>query len=119
MNRHERRAARSRGGWKKDDVLETHLGHFRESYPGYGLPANCYLCGAMHPARGVALVTKNRTDAEHYALCDPCLAADPDSVCGAIARKFMNAPDLITHDAGEISDAQIEAVIERQSAVEH
>ena len=58
MNRSERRAAA-----KKGDVIYASYGHLLEHDQNYGLPVECYVCGAVHNGRGIP---PHRAQAIHY-----------------------------------------------------
>jgi hypothetical protein len=114
MNRRDRRAAKR---FNKGHVTHTAIGRLQAVDPNYGLPVNCYTCGAPHQGLGVGRIM-DRGELEYVPLCEPCMAT-PEETTNAIIRKFWNAPDLICREGGEISDEQLDALAERGDASQH
>lgn len=50
-------------------------------------------------------------------LCEPCLVSS--DTYDAIARKYLNAPDLEMIDKGEATTEQIEALANKQDETDH
>jgi|tagenome__1003787_1003787.scaffolds.fasta_scaffold20938743_2 hypothetical protein len=89
-NRHERRAALKVG------AILVDIGRLMQRDANYGLPVDCLLCGTKHAAAGLARIQKRSTT--HVPLCDPCLTSG-DDVTDRIARRYLNAPDLVIRAA--------------------
>ena len=109
MNRSERRAAA-----KKGDVIYASYGHLLEHDQNYGLPVECYVCGAVHNGRGICRIEHKRSTTD-VPLCEACLAHWGDDV----VRKFLNAPDLAVIEGGEATPEQINALADQQNPTEH
>jgi hypothetical protein len=111
-NRHERRqAAKLQHG----EVILIHYGQLLERDQNYGLPVQCYVCGAPHKALGLARIEQKRSTTD-VPLCDECLASDSK---GDIIRKYTNAPDLKISEGGELTAEQLTAIVDKQDTTEH
>jgi len=108
-NRHERRAARKKG------VIFVDYGHLDQRDPNYGSPVQCYVCGVLHNASGVARI--EGSSIVHVALCELCLASDPGG--NGVLRKFLNAPGLEIEEGGEATTEQVFAMADKSDATEH
>jgi hypothetical protein len=107
-NRHDRRTTRKRG------ALIIHYGHLDPRDPNYGLPMDCYACGATHSASGAACIEGQSTI--HVPLCEVCLASDEAEK--VVVRKFLNAPDLKIREGGETTTEQFIALAEKLDSTE-
>jgi len=87
MNRRDRRAAKR---FNKGHVTHTAIGRLQAVDPNYGLPVNCYTCGAPHQGLGVGRIM-DRGELEYVPLCEPCMAT-PEETTNAIIRKFGTRP---------------------------
>ena len=109
MSRKERRAARKLG------AIFVDSGCLQARDPNYGLPVECYVCGAAHKALGVASI-EGRLPTTHVPLCDAGLAGDSEE---RIIRKLYNTPDLEISDGGEVTMEQLTALADKQAMTEH
>jgi hypothetical protein len=108
-NRHQRHAARKRG------VIVTDFGHLDPRNRNYGLPVNCYVCGAAHKAFGLARIQGQSTI--DVPLCEACLESDERG--NDVIRKYLNAPDLKINEGGEATTEQLIAMADKQDTTEH
>ena len=113
MNRRERRKAKK---YRVGDVVLIAYGLLDGRDPNYGLPVNCYVCAAPHKALGVARIDRDQSITD-VLICDDCLQADGGR--NAVARKFMNAPDLTINEGGAVTTEQLKALASRQDATRH
>ena len=65
------------------------FGRLQERDRNYGLPVECYVCGAPHEALGLARITEGEA-VTHVPLCEACRVAG--KTVKAIARKYWNVP---------------------------
>jgi hypothetical protein len=120
MNRHERRVAKRherRERPRPDAVVFISKRILAERDPSYGLPAHCYVCDVPHSALHLAVIEDTkREDHLFVLLCAACYAAGDTS---AIARKYLEAPDLEVSEGGESTEEQVRAMMEGSGATEH
>jgi hypothetical protein len=107
MNRHERRRAAKT---ERGDVTNVSLGHLQQRDPNYGVPVNCYVCGAPHKALGLARIS-DKSGATDVPICDACLCTPQADQ--RIMRKYWNAPDLTVRDGGKATTEQLDAIVEK------
>lgn len=112
ISRQQGRAARKRMT-ATANVTFIDYGHLLEGDPNYGLSVVCYVCGARHPAFGLARIRRGGHQ-EDMPLCQRCLN-DDDAVC----RKYLNAPELKITDGGELTSEQFAALAQKSDATEH
>ena len=103
MNRCERRRMKH-----NVHLVNISWGTLLERDPNYGASVVCYVCGAPHKARGLALI-QDRLGTTWVPLCNPCLDDKDHRVC----KKYLNAPDLEISEGGEATTEQLQALVER------
>ena len=108
MRRPVRRAA------KAADVFFVDFGNLLGHAPIYGLPVECYVCGAPHTASGIAIIQYN-DQSTNVPLREPCFANRQDDV----TRIFLRNPDIRIIDGSEITDEQSDALVDKQNATAH
>jgi hypothetical protein len=117
MNRQQRRAAKKGKSFRRGDVVQISYSNLMEGHPNLGLPVNCYICGTSHKALGLAFIQARQGD-EYVPLCEPCLTSGDKQ--DAVARRYMNADDLVLKEGGKVTTEQIEAISEKlRGVVEH
>jgi hypothetical protein len=93
-------------------AITVDYGRLPERSPTYGLPVNCYVCGAEHKGLNLARIRDGKAGII-VALCERC-CDDND----AVVRKYWKAPELEVLDGGEATAEQIEALAGKHRAGE-